>query len=80
MLSLVISCPLLPGFSTKEAPFGCSCRHEKSPNHHQPEHKTYFHFSSHIFVSYYHIGLPCQSHTDVVETSMMLLWRLKIST
>ena len=69
MLSLVISCPLLPGFSTKEAPFGCSCRHEKSPNHHQPEHKTYFHFSSHIFVSYYHIGLPCQSHTDVVETS-----------
>ena len=65
MLSLVISCPLLPGFSTKEAPFGCSCRHKKSPNHHQPEHKTYFHFSSHIFVSYYVSYVSCWDFNDV---------------
>ena len=68
MLSLVISCPLLPGFSTKEAPFGCSCRHKKSPNHHQPEHKTYFHFSSHIFVSY------CVSYRFALSVTRWWCW------
>ena len=82
MLSLVISCPLLPGFSTKEAPFGCSCRHKKSLNHHQPEHKTIFILAP-TFSSVTIILVCLASHTLMLlrlQWCYSGVWRYQLST